>query len=309
MFTRRKKALILLNTSSGTGRAASLTMEIIKRLAQRGYEPILYPIIPKTDLVSEMILPEYEDQLDMVVCSGGDGTLNHVVQSIMQMKNRPLLSYIPTGSTNDFAKGLSIPVDFEKALDMVFNGNPFQYDIGKFNDSYFNYIAAFGAFSAVSYATDQQLKNLLGHAAYILSAIGDFPEHLSYTCHMRIETNNEVTEGDYIFGAICSAFSVGGFPFFKDANVKLNDGKMELLLIRAPKTPVDLQETLNAILKGTMDHPSITFRQISKVSLHAESSIAWSLDGEYGGSYKDVTVEVQQQAVTIMSGIKGQGGN
>ena len=231
MFGKRKKALILLNTSSGTGRAASMTLEIIKRLAQRGYEPILYPIIPKSDLVSEKILPEYEDQLDMVVCSGGDGTLNHVVQSIMQMKNRPLLSYIPTGSTNDFAKGLSIPVDFDKALDMIFNGNRFQYDIGKFNGSYFNYVAAFGAFSAVSYATDQQLKNLLGHAAYILSAIGDFPEHLSYTCHMRIETDNEVTEGDYIFGAICSAVSVGGFPIFKDANVKLNDGKMELLLI------------------------------------------------------------------------------
>ena len=304
MSTGRKKALILLNTSSGTGRAAAYTLEIIRHFAQNGYEPILYPIIPKSSLVSEKLLPEYEDQLDIVLCSGGDGTLNHVVQSLMRMKKRPLLSYIPSGSTNDFAKGLSIPMEFEKALDMVFNGNRFQYDIGKFNDSYFNYVAAFGAFSAVSYATDQQMKNLLGYAAYILSALGDFTGHLSYSCHMRIETKDEILEDDYIFGAICNTISIGGFTLFKDAKPKLNDGKMELLLIKAPKTPADIQETLNAILKGTLDHPSITFRQITKASLHAEDNVAWTLDGEFGGTYADVDVEVQQQAITIMSGIE-----
>lgn len=304
MSTGRKKALILLNTSSGTGKSATYTLEIIKHFAKNGYEPILYPIIPNSTLVSENILPQYENQLDIVLCSGGDGTLNHVIQSIMRMKNRPLLSYIPSGSTNDFAKGLSIPVEFEKALNMVFNGTRFQYDIGKFNDSYFNYIAAFGAFSAVSYATDQQLKNLLGHAAYILSALRDFTGHLSYSCHMRIETEDEVMEGDYVFGAVCNTISVGGFTLFKDGKTKLNDGKMELLLIKAPKTPVEIQETLNAIRKGTMNHPNIKFRQITKASLHAEDNVAWTLDGEFGGIYTDVNVEVRQQAVTIMSGIK-----
>ena len=300
----RKRALILLNTSSGIGRAGTNAMGIIRRFAEKGYEPIIYPIIPGTALVAEKILPDYADNAEIVLCSGGDGTLNHVVHTLMNLGSHPKLAYIPTGSTNDFAKGIGIPVDFEKAFDTVFNGKEFSYDIGKINDRYFNYIAAFGAFSKISYDTDQQLKNVFGHAAYIVSALGQFDEQLRTSCHMRIETEDEVMEGNYAFGAICSTISVGGFPLFKGNNVRLNDGKMELLLVKAPKTALDLQEILNAAVRGTFDHPLITFRQVSEVKLYADEDTSWSLDGEFGGMHKEVHIQVLKQAVTIMSGIQ-----
>lgn len=304
MTVKRKRALILLNISSGTGRAPLFVMEIIKRFAKNGFEPVIFPIIPGSDLISEKILPEYENSADIVLCIGGDGTLNHVIQTIMRQDVRPLLAYVPMGSTNDFAKGLGISTEPEKALDMVFSGRKFSYDIGRLNERFFNYVAAFGAFSAVSYATDQQLKNVLGHAAYIISAIGDFTEHLRYNCHLKITTEDGTEEGDYIFGAVCNTVSVGGFPLFRSTNIQLNDGKMELFLIKSPKTAADLQETLNAVLTRTFDSPSITFKQVSAVSLSADSDIAWTLDGEYGGAYKEVRIEVQKQAISIMSGLE-----
>ena len=295
-----KKALILINSSAGTGKAGLNAWKIINRIALEGYEPIVYPIAPSHGLVSEKILPNYEGKTDLVLCSGGDGTLNHVVQSLMEMQERPHLAYIPAGSTNDFARAMNIPFEFEKALDTVFTGQLFRYDVGKFNDRYFNYVAAFGAFSDISYGTDQNLKNIFGHAAYIFNAIGELSNNLNTNYHLRIETEDHSEEGDYLFGAVCSAVSIGGFSLFREADFKLNDGKMELLLIKVPDNPAELPNIANALLRGTFDHPSISFRQISKVCFHAEHSIAWSLDGEYGGTWQDAAIEVQKEAIGIM---------
>lgn len=298
----KKRALILLNNAAGTRKAGTYVMDIVKRFAANGYEPVIYPIIPGTDLVSENILSEYEGKADIVLCCGGDGTLNHVLQKILRMAHRPLLAYIPSGSTNDFARGLRIPLEFEKALDTVFHGRRFAYDVGSLNDRFFNYVAAFGAFSAISYATDQQLKNVLGHAAYIVNALAEFSQHINYNCHMRIEADGAVIEDDFIFGAICNSISVGGFEMFKGADISLDDGKMELLLIKAPKTGADIQELLNALLKGSLDHPFITFRKISEATLYSDSDTAWSLDGEFGGVHEEVHVQVLKHAVSIMTG-------
>ena len=164
---KRKKALVLINKTSGMGKAGNDTIEIATKLAAKGYEPIIYPIIPGTDLTSETLVEEYGGQVDMILCSGGDGTLNHVMNSMMSLDKRPLLSFIPSGSTNDFAKGLGIPSVRSKALEVAVNGKPISYDVGRMNDRFFNYVAAFGAFSKVSYATDQDLKNVLGYAAYV----------------------------------------------------------------------------------------------------------------------------------------------
>lgn len=295
-----KKALILLNNSAGTGKAGLNTWLIIKKVAEKGYEPIVYPILPGTDLVSENILSAYEGEVDLVLCSGGDGTLNHVVQGLMRLRTKPRLAYLPAGSTNDFARTLGIPSDFDKALDMATQDRIFAYDVGTLNGRCFNYVAAFGAFSAVSYATDQQLKNILGHAAYIVSAVSDLYENMRYSRRIRIESDDFVLEDDYIFGAVCNSAYVAGFSIFKDMDVRLDDGKMEILLIRTPKTAADLQGILNAVQRGTTDDPFITFRHISNVRFFSEHAIAWTVDGEYGGSFKETEIRVEKQAVSIM---------
>ncbi len=298
---KRKKALVLINKTSGVGKAGNDTLEISTTLAKRGYEPIIYPIIPGTDLTSEVLVEEYGEEADLILCSGGDGTLNHAMNAMMNLEKKPLLAYIPSGSTNDFAKGLGIPSVRAKALEVAVSGKPIQYDVGRMNDSYFNYVAAFGAFSKVSYATDQDLKNVLGYAAYVISAIAELPQNIGYSCHMQIEADGVAEEGDYLFGAVSNSASVAGMTLFADDDIKQDDGQMELLLIRAPKNLGEFNAILAALAVREPDNPYITYKQVSKVSLKSEEEVEWTLDGEFGGSFKETSIEVINKAITIMS--------
>lgn len=300
MGTERKRALILVNDTAGTGRAGINTWSIIKKFAAKGYETIVYPIIPGTELTSENLIGEYEYKADIVLCSGGDGTLNHVVQRVMTLSRKPDIAYIPSGSTNDFAKALGIPAEFEKALDSALQGKIFRYDVGSLNGKFFNYIAAFGAFTGISYDTDQQLKNILGHAAYIVSAVSELYENIRFSRHIQIEADDFTEEGDYIFGAVCNSAYVAGFTIFKNMHVSLDDGKMEILFIKTPKNAADVQGILNAFQNGTFDHPLITFKHISRVRISSSEDIAWTIDGEYGGTYKEAEITVNLQSISII---------
>lgn len=299
----RKKALVLINKSAGMGKAGTDTLNIVSRLAEEGYEPIVYPIIPGTDLTSEKIIGDYDGEVSMILCSGGDGTLNHVMNAIMDLKEKPVLSYIPAGSTNDFAKGLGIPSAMSKAIDVAVKGTPFTYDVGRINGRYFNYVAAFGAFSKVSYATDQDLKNVLGYAAYVISAIAELPQNIGYSCHLQIEADDFIEEGDYIFGAVSNSASVAGMTLFANDDIKQDDGQMELLLIRSPKNLADFNGILAALAVREPDNPHITYRQVSKVHIVSDEEMEWTIDGEFGGAYKETNIEVINKAITIMTTI------
>ena len=296
---RRKRALVLINKTAGMGRAGNDTFEIVKKLAQTGYEPLVYPIIPGTDLSSEILLSEYDGKIDLVLCSGGDGTLNHVMSAIIDMDKKPVLAYVPAGSTNDFAKGLGIPAQRSKAIDIAVLGKEYTYDVGKINDRYFNYVAAFGAFSKVSYATDQELKNVLGYAAYVISAIAELPQNIGYSTHMRVEADGINEEGDYLFGAISNSASVGGMNLFGDSDIHQDDGKMELMLIRAPKNLAEFNAVLTALATREEGNPYITFKQVKWANFYSEDEVEWTLDGEFGGAYKESKIEVINKAITI----------
>ena len=315
---RRKRALILINRTAGTGKAGNYVLDIVTRYAKEGYEPIVYPIIPGTSMTSEVIIERYSEEfadarevmekpecergkISVILCSGGDGTLNHVMNAMMGVENRPILAYIPSGSTNDFAKGLGISPNHSAALETAINGTPFLYDVGKMNDNYFNYVAAFGAFSKISYATDQELKNVLGYAAYIISAIAELPQSMSYSCHMKIEAEGLQEEGDYIFGAVSNSASVGGMMLFGDEEIFQDDGQMELLLIRAPKNLAEFNAIIAALATKAPDNPYITYKQVRHVRLTSDTEVEWTLDGEYGGAYMVTDITVMNKAITIMT--------
>ncbi len=299
-MAKRKRALVLINKTAGTGKAGNDVYAIASSLARAGYEPVVYPIIPGTDFSSEIFLSEYDGKVDMVLCSGGDGTLNHVMSSMLIMKKKPVLAYVPAGSTNDFAKGLGIPGVRSKAIDVAINGRPYSYDVGKMNDRFFNYVAAFGAFSKVSYATDQELKNVMGYAAYVISAIAELPQNIGYSTHMRIEAEGLSEEGDYLFGAVSNSSSVGGMNIFGDTNIHQDDGKMELLLIRAPKNLAEFNAILSALATREAGNPYITFKQVRYANFFSDEEIEWTLDGEFGGSFETTHIEVLNKAITIM---------
>ena len=297
----RKRALVLINKTSGTGKAGNETFNIMNALATRGYEPLMFPIVPGSDLSSDVLIDEYGKSIDFIVCSGGDGTLNHVVNAMMELEKKPVLAYLPSGSTNDFAKGLGIPSVRAKALDTAFEGVPFSYDVGRMNDRFFNYVAAFGAFSKVSYATDQDLKNVIGYAAYVISAIAELPQNMSYSTHLKVEAEGISEEGDYIFGAVSNSASVGGMNLFGDTDIKQDDGRMELLLVRAPRNIADFPAILASLASRAAGNPYITFKQVRYAHLISDDDVEWTLDGEFGGAHREVDISVAEKAITIMT--------
>ncbi len=298
----RKKALILLNARAGMQKGTQCLIDVVKRTAKEGYEPIVYPIMHGR-INSEDILAEYDGKIELVICIGGDGTLNHVVSGVVSMTEQPRIGYIPSGSTNDFARTLGIPLNIQKALDTCFRGEAFSYDVGMLgNGKMFSYTAAFGAFTKISYDTDQKLKNAFGYGAYVLSAAGTLQENLSFKRHMRIEADGFAEEGDYLFGTLSNSVSIGGMEILRNRDVKLDDGKMELLLIHAPKNAMDISSILGALMRGDADDPNITLYQTSKITVTADEKLEWSIDGEFGGSLQKTKITVLPRAVTIMRG-------
>ncbi|MBR2264166.1 MAG: YegS/Rv2252/BmrU family lipid kinase [Firmicutes bacterium] len=294
------KALLLINGSAGTGKMSHSTYHIIEKLSLNGYETTVYPIVPGSGLTAEALLEGKEGLYDMVVCVGGDGTLNHVVDGLMRWEKRPLLGYIPAGSTNDFAKGLSIVGPPHKLIETLTDGTPMSYDIGAFNDRHFSYVAAFGAFVAVSYATDQKYKNMLGHAAYVLNGLSRLGENINYSCHMWVSTNEGSEEGDYLFGAVYSTVSIGGIALKGQMRSELSDGMLELLLIRKPNNIIEVEQIAASLLAGNINSPYITFKQIRRAKFVSTEPVNWTLDGEFGGSLSQAEIHVEKQALQIM---------
>ncbi|MBR1476566.1 MAG: YegS/Rv2252/BmrU family lipid kinase [Lachnospiraceae bacterium] len=293
-----KTALFLLNAASGKAQLKKYAYQISESLTLGGFLVTIFPINAEKGLTSELLEKELElSKYNLVVCGGGDGSLNHVVNLLMKLDKRPQLGYIPSGSTNDFARSIGIPTSIEAICKAITGGRSFTYDLGRFNDRYFNYVAAFGAFSEISYSTDQNFKNAFGHAAYILNAISKLPENINYKCHMRIEADGITEEDDYIFGAICNSTSVGGFNVPESGAVEFDDGKFELFLIKAPVNVGDIAQ----MLPLGADNAYISFRQVKSVHIESDKPVGWSLDGENGGEWTDIDFSVVPRAIDIMT--------
>ena len=237
----KKRVLFLANLTSGTGSIRQQFPEVLTILASHGCETLVYPIDPAAGLTSEKILSEAERHYDCILVAGGDGTLNHVINAMMHLDIHVPISYLPAGSANDFSKTLTggKALSVQEIAESTAGSHVYAYDIGKFGDSYFNYIAAFGAFTNVSYETSQKSKNRFGYNAYVLETIANLQSGLSYRETMQIEHDGIIETGDYIFGAVCNTTSIGGMetPLLKDT--KLDDGLFECLLIKAPNNLID----------------------------------------------------------------------
>ncbi len=297
-----QKVLLILNGSAGKGRIKSKTYEIIEQICKEKCIVTVVTVSPENTLESNEIFQSDWKSFDKIVCAGGDGTLNRTINAILDKNlfNESVIGYIPSGSTNDFAKTVGIPKNFTKAINVAINGKVYKYDIGKFNDKHFNYVAAFGAFSAVSYTTNQSFKNVFGHAAYFLQVLNNFSENIKYKSYLKIKTDVFEEEGNYVFGAIHNATSVGGFNIGSKKNVMLNDGLFEILLIKAPQNFSELSKIAQSLLNGDFDNPFLSFHQIKYAEIISNEEVAWTLDGEFGGKSKTVRFDVKPSAIQIM---------
>ena len=286
----------IYNPHAGKARIRSNLLDIIDIFAKAGYEVTVYPTQRQGDATRATM--ERLEGYDIVVCSGGDGTLDEVVSGMLKSNERIPIGYVPAGSTNDFANSLMIPRNMLKAADVVVKGNQFACDMGAFNNDYFVYVAAFGLFTDVSYETKQEMKNALGHAAYVLEGTKRLTSVKAY--QMEIEYDGNVIKDEFLFGMISNSLSVGGLKNFTGKNVKLDDGLFEVTLIKEPKLLVDFQSIAKDILRGESDSRYIYAFKTRHLKIKSEESIPWTLDGEYGGTHKEVDLMNLQQVLKMI---------
>ena len=292
-----KRLLFIYNPHAGKELLKPKLSDIIDIFVKAGYEVVAYPTQSYRDAYRKV--SEYDsDEYDLVVCSGGDGTIDEVVTGMMQRDKRDPIGYIPTGTTNDFANSLHIPKGLLRAADNAVNGTLFPCDVGKFNDDIFVYIAAFGLFTDVSYQTKQEMKNVLGHLAYVLEGTKRLFNVPSY--RIKVTHDGETLEDEFIFGMVTNSRSVGGFRNMIGKQVVFDDGLFEVTLIKTPKNPLALQEIVASLLIEQVDTKHMYSFKTGRITFESLEEIPWTLDGEFGGNLQDITIKVLPRAYEII---------
>ncbi len=291
----KKKMLFIYNPKAGKAQIRNHLADILDVFAGANYEINIYPTQKSGEAVG--LVERRHPGYDLIVCSGGDGTLDEVVTGMMRSGFQTPIGYIPAGSTNDFGGSLHLPKDMVQAARQIVSGRNFSCDVGKFNQDNFIYIAAFGLFTDVSYETAQDMKNLLGHMAYLLEGMKRLSGIRSY--HFKVTHDGGVIEDEFVFGMITNSESVGGFRRVTGRNVQLDDGVFEVTLVKLPRNPAELNQIMNSLLNQVIDNEMIYCFKTKKLNLESREEIAWTLDGEYGGSHTKVEIENLNKALAI----------
>lgn len=296
-YIEMEKLLFIYNPHAGKELLKPKLSDIVDIFVKSGYEVVIYPTQAYRDAYRK-VQECGDEEYSLVVCSGGDGTLDEVVSGMMAREKRIPIGYIPTGTTNDFANSLHIPRNLLEAADNAVNGKLFPCDVGGFNDGIFVYIAAFGLFTDVSYETKQELKNVLGHLAYVLEGTKRLFNVPSY--RIKFTHDGECVEDEFIFGMVTNSRSVGGFRNMIGKNVVFDDGLFEVTLIKKPKNPLELQEIIAALLIEQVNTKYMYTFRTGEIIFESLEEIPWTLDGEYGGSHDEVVIKNYKQELQIM---------
>ena len=287
--------LFVFNPKAGKGKIKTHLLDIVDIFSSHDYEIIIRSTQAPRDAYEKA--KEYANSVDMIVCSGGDGTLDEVVTGIMEAESSVPIGYIPAGSTNDFANSLFMPKNMTKVAEMIMEEELYHCDIGRFNQKTFAYVAAFGLFTDVSYETDQDLKNVLGHVAYVLEGVKQLFDIKSY--HMKVTSDEVQAEDDFIVGMITNSRSVGGFKNLTGKNVDMNDGLFEVTLIVHPKNPLQIQEIITALVMAEDNTDLIYSFKTKKLTIESDEEVPWTLDGEFGGDHSYVDIENRHKALNL----------
>ncbi|MBR5155039.1 MAG: YegS/Rv2252/BmrU family lipid kinase [Clostridia bacterium] len=293
-----KKLLFILNPHSGKGKIKNKLLDIVDIFVKEGWQVSVHPTQSEKDAYN--VVKKIGRDFNMVVVSGGDGTLNEVIRGNMTFprEKRLDIGYIPAGTVNDFASNMNISKNMIKAAENVVNGTRFQCDVGKFNHKSFLYVAAFGAFTNVSYETPQQNKNVLGQLAYFLEGIRQLHALPSY--NIKVTCNEEIIEGEFILGMVSNSNRIAGFKTMKAFKAELNDGLFEVLLVKKPKTLFELQDLGTRLLTQDLNTDAIKIFRTSKAKFESDTPVNWTLDGEFGGALREADISVKNNAITLI---------
>ena len=293
-----EKLLLIINPCAGQKKAKKQLTEIIDIFNRADFAVITHITSGSGDAEEACI--RYADQVDRIVCCGGDGTFNETVSGVLKSGKEIPIGYIPAGSTNDFASSLHLSGDLLQAARDIMGGQPKRLDIGLFGKRYFSYVASFGAFTRTSYTTPQSLKNTLGHTAYVLSSIQELSQIRSHPLRFTL-SDGSIIEDKFLFGAISNSTSVGGVLTLAPDRVDMADGKLELLLIRAPKDLFELGECVRALQQKTYNCEMITFLSTDSVSVSAPEDLHWTIDGEQEAGHAATSVSCLHHAIQVIT--------
>ena len=291
-----KEMLFIVNPKAGRTTLKNCLVDVIDIFCKNDFNVRVYITQGVGD--ASRVVEEEGDRYDLIVCAGGDGTLGNTVAGFMESGLRKPLGYIPCGTTNDYAKSLEIPKESIEAAERIVKALPFSVDIGDMNGNYFVYVAAFGIFSDTSYATPQNMKNILGHAAYVLQGIKSLVNVPTY--NLKIEFDGQVYTGEFIYGMISNSVSIGGYRSIASKGVEFDDGLFEVVLVRKIQTPADLQRIINALLLGDTNEKNMLAFRANHIIIESDTPIAWSLDGEYGGDTTNAEISIHNKAVDLL---------
>ena len=294
-----KKMLFIMNPCSGKKRANRYLTDIISIFNRGGYDVTVYITDKQGDATEKA--KEMAPEVDLVVCCGGDGTFNETICGVLAAGVDVPLGYIPAGSTNDFANSLNLPTSVLEAARHIVEGEPVAFDAGLFQDRYFSYVASFGAFTHASYATPQNVKNTLGHTAYLPSGISELGQIRKIPA--KFDMDGDVVEGEFIFGAICNSTSVGGVLTLDPKQVDMQDGLFEVLLVRNPKNLGEITECIAAFQNKTYNCKMVSFRSAKHVKVTMENPVDWTLDGERQEGMQELEATNCHLAIRLM--VKG----
>ncbi|HAZ91638.1 MAG TPA: diacylglycerol kinase [Eubacterium sp.] len=292
-----KNIVFIYNPHSGKEQIKTYLYDIMQEFRKFDADIVVRPTVRRLDAYD--YIKENAHRYDLVIVSGGDGTLNETVKAMMELgENKKPIAYIPSGTTNDFARTLGINERMDIVAKMIVEGEPRLIDVGSFGDTYFTYIAAVGAFTKVSYATPQSAKNIFGHQAYMIEAVKSLTD--IKPMFLRIKTEHGMVEGDFIYGMISNSESVGGFKGFTGKYVSINDGIFEVTFVRYPNNPAQFQNMLTALLTQNYSSDMLYYDHINSVSVESDKEIPWVLDGEFGGDRQKVDISVVPNALEIV---------
>ena len=291
-----KKMLFILNPKSGTKKGSKQLADILSIFNRAEFLVEVYVTAGHGDAISAV--KQLATGKDLVVCCGGDGTFNETVTGLMEAGLDIPVGYLPAGSTNDLANSMGLSTDLLTAAKQVVEGKPVDLDLGKFGDRYFSYVASFGAFSRTSYNTPQNIKNALGHTAYLLTSISELSQIRKIP--MRLELDGEQVQGDYIFGAVCNSTSIGGVFNLDPSQVDMADGLFEVLLVHRPQDLSEITECIMAVQKQQYNCRMVTFRSARNINIYLENELDWTLDGEKATAGQAISITNLNRAIRLI---------
>ena len=301
MTHKRKKLLFIMNPKAGLMLAPKHMAEIVGSFSGAGY--LTQVLMTQGAGDARAFAAEYGGEVDLVVTSGGDGTLNGVIDGLLSAGLKTPIGYIPAGSTNDFASSVGLPKGISECVSVILNGTAKHIDIGSFNGRYFSYVASFGAFTSVTYTVPQNLKNIFGHAAYVMGGINELAKLKPIHARITLEPGTpeeQVHEGDYVLGAVSNSKSIGGILNLEKLDVDMNDGLMEVMMIKMPRDLIELSDITSSILSGTFKSHQIEKYSAHKVMFELDENVHWTLDGEYEKGSGICEIDTIESAISLI---------